>query len=1504
MKRKQVALLLTAATVVTNTVSVDAASLIPKEEVIAASEAFSEVGESNETDKNTELETDASKEDKDEEQENIRDPQEDADISGDSLQEQSKHETSANMTSDEENKEKANEEEIQTVEQNNSVGRTVAEIGTTFTIDKITYEVTSNTETLEVAAVKGSMFLTEIVIPSEVTYEDVKYQVTSIPNDGFDGNFKTERLVLPEGLRTVGKNAFRHARALKEVVLPSTLETFTYFGFPALEKIILAESNPYFELVDGVLFTEDKTVLHLYPSGSPAENYEIPEGTKILADSAFYMNQNLKSLTMPDSLTTVNNYALDHMNGLENIVFGRNVSYFGSYQLYGCEKLQTVTLRGNGMLGNYFLNDCPKLERITIDGEINGYGMYSLYDLPSLKEYVVTEENRYYSTIEGVLFNGLDLLRYPSAKIDKTYVVPESTAEISALAFNYMQNTTEVILPPNVKLASQAFNYPNRNSPIDIYFRDTEEVHLGKLVTFVALLDGSNIYLPNETVKESFLSYDQPIESEEGMTVNVAVKKIPVKKISFDVTEKELKAHQSFTLTPVIEPDYYSEEVTWGTSDSSVATVENGVVQAVGYGKCEISLTSASGVKAVCKVSVVQKDIDTLSTPIVEDQPYTGEQITPSITLKDGTYTLQEGKDYTLSYGTNIESGNGTITITGKGDYKGTKEVVFRITPKDFRSAVIQNIPDQMYTGKKITPEIVVQDGNDILKKDVDYTISYENHKNVGTATVLVKGKGNYAGSQTVTFRILEKDIADVSIAKLEEMEYTGNPLTPEVIVKDGDVTLKKDTDYTVSYKNNVHAGTAVAIVEGIGNYNGSKQVTFEIKAKDLKEIFVQEPEVQEYAGTALTPEVVVKDGEVVLQEGKDYAISYKNNVNAGTAIVVVQGKGNYTGKKEVTFHIKEKDIQKTIVSDVDDQIFDGEAFTPEVVIKDGDIVLQEGKDYSVSYKDNVNVGTATIVIEGKGNYTGRKMLTFRIGAEHIKNVTVSQVEDCDYNGKEQKPGVVVTDDAITLVEGQDYKLTYFDNTNAGIAKAIVTGIGNYVGEAEVTFTIRPKEMDPVTLSELSEETYNGTALTPEVTVTDGEVVLKKDVDYTVKYSDNVNAGTAQVIVEGKGNYKGTKRTSFIIQAKAIDEVKILDVADCVYNGKEWKPDVVVKDGSTILKQSTEYRVTYENNVNAGSGTIMITGTGNYKGEKEISFTILAKNMQEVSDIQVDDQIYTGEALTPEVVVKDGKKVLEKDTDYSVEYLNNTEVGEATAVVSGIGNYTGTKSVMFHIGKDLEDVSVGKIENQTYTGKALTPDVILKDKDIFLKKDVDYTVSYKNNINVGTATIVVSGLGDYVGSLTFNFEITAKSMEDVKISPIEAQKYTGEAVTPELEVLDGDYKLVLNKDYTVSFEDNTEVGTATAKVTGIGNYEGELTATFEIKEVVVVPPADDEDVDTDDSSKGESNTTTEEGVAKGETGEAPKTADVAHPLGYSVLLGLSGIASILGIRRRKGDSEE
>ncbi len=477
-------------------------------------------------------------------------------------------------------------------------------------------------------------------------------------------------------------------------------------------------------------------------------------------------------------------------------------------------------------------------------------------------------------------------------------------------------------------------------------------------------------------------------------------------------------------------------------------------------------------------IEIIPRKVEHLAVANIDDQQYTGSAITPAVTVRgegSDVSALTSGTDYTVSYSNNTNVGTATVTITGQGNYTGTREVNFTITARDASTLTISSIAAQTYSGSAKTPTVTVKNGNTPLTSGTDYTVSYSNNINAGTATVTITGKGNYTGTKTADFTINPKNASSLTISSIAAQTYTGSALTPTVTVKDGTTTLTRETDYTVSYSNNTNKGTATVTITGKGNYTGTKTATFTINRKNASGLTISDIAAQTYSGSALTPAVTVKDGTTTLTSGTDYTVSYSNNTNAGTATVTITGKGNYTGTKTANFTINPKNASNLTISSIAAQTYNGSAHTPDVTVKDGTTTLADGTDYTVAYSNNINAGTATVAVTGKGNYTGTKTANFTISARSASNFTISDIAEQTYNGSALTPAVTVTDGDTPLTSGTDYYVTYSNNTNVGTATVTVTGKGNYTGTKTANFTIiapDPNVYDEEAFAYITEFTY------------------------------------------------------------------------------------------------------------------------------------------------------------------------------------------------------------------------------------------------------------------------------------------------------------------------------------------------------------------------------------------------------------------------------------------------
>ena len=334
---------------------------------------------------------------------------------------------------------------------------------------------------------------------------------------------------------------------------------------------------------------------------------------------------------------------------------------------------------------------------------------------------------------------------------------------------------------------------------------------------------------------------------------------------------------------------------------------------------------------------------------------------------------------------------------------------------RDFKNTtdntvVISDVADQTYTGSLIAPNVTVTCNDVELVKDTDYTVSYSNNKNVGTATISITGIGDYTGTIKKNFNIVARGISDTTIGSIPNQTYTGNSISALPVITYNGATLTKDVDYTLSYSNNINVGTATITITGKGNFKGTTSKTFSISARAMTDTSVANVSSQTYTGNVISPLPTITYNNKTLKKDTDYTLSYSNNINAGTATITITGKGNFTGTTSKTFSISARAMSDTSVANISSQTYTGNVISPLPTITYNNKTLKKDTDYTLSYSDNINVGTATITITGKGNFTGMTSTTFIITQKSAEKLNISEIANQIYTGKEIKPNIVVTD--------------------------------------------------------------------------------------------------------------------------------------------------------------------------------------------------------------------------------------------------------------------------------------------------------------------------------------------------------------------------------------------------------------------------------------------------------------------------------------------------------------
>lgn len=687
---------------------------------------------------------------------------------------------------------------------------------------------------------------------------------------------------------------------------------------------------------------------------------------------------------------------------------------------------------------------------------------------------------------------------------------------------------------------------------------------------------------------------------------------------------------------------YNSATWSWVSSDESVATVdENGIVTGIETGTATITATFGT-LRAEKEVTVYTASI---SGPSIMLKGSTA-QFTRTSTLL-GSWTWKSS-DTRVAV---IENRNGSMIVTGVGE--GTATITATNATYDVSVSADLTVYDaKIVNSQGVSSGIgVLVDGTDTLTVQggppnttwtwrssnsnicaVDETsgvitgISTGRFTSATTNITAIATIGDYVYTVSTRVSVGTNQLSDeTTVVTFSEDSFTYDPSISEYKPKSMTVTCGDNTlssrYYSVAYENNKSVGTATVTISGKNGYVGSVVKTLTITPASIGE-FATIGDISEltYTGSAQrpTPSVSVTIVSTIgpfqfstpcaLEDGTDYALSYESNVNAGTATLTVTGKGNYTGTMSKQFTISRASISNASFASIASQTYTGAAIKPAPELAFSGKWLTSGTDYTLSYANNVSVGTATVTVKGKGNFTGETSATFSIAKASLSSASISGIESQTYTGSALTPVPTVTWNGGTLREGADYSLSYKNNVNAGTATVVIAGKGSFTGSRNIGFTIARRNISSATLSAMSSRTYNGKAQTPSPEVHLGSTALVKDADYVLSYKNNTNAGTAVVIATGKGNYSGAVAAAFRI-TKAANTMKVAALTKSVkYSNVKKRAQVV--SGAVRFTVRAQGAVTYAKASGSSSRLSIAKNSGKItvkKGTKKGTYKIKVK---------------------------------------------------------------------------------------------------------------------------------------------------------------------------------------------------------------------------------------------------------------------------------------------------------
>ena len=741
-------------------------------------------------------------------------------------------------------------------------------------------------------------------------------------------------------------------------------------------------------------------------------------------------------------------------------------------------------------------------------------------------------------------------------------------------------------------------------------------------------------------VRVSSDNYTGKLEDTEELTISPRQVKL--------TSEGGTKPYDGTALTkPAVKVSgdgFVEGEVSDIKATGSVTTVSEGKVtntitftKKTNYKDGNYTIDKDEGKLSITAKAVTDKDM-TVTAPA--DVLYSGKSQQQKPVVKDGEKVLKESQDYTLSYSKDTtNAGTVTVTVTGTGNYSGTKEVKYQITKRQVK--LTSEGGTKPYDGTALTKPAVKVSGDGFVEGEVS------DIKATGSVTTVSEGKV----TNTITF-------------------------TKKTNYKDGNYTIDKDEGKLSITAQSIDPGTDPE--KPNPDYTGAK---------------VNSPSDEVYDGKEhkWIPTVTNK-ADKKLKADTDYTVEYSTSdfTNVGTIKVTITGKGNYTGTVTRTYKITPKSV--TVTAEDKTKVF-GETdpkFTAKVVGTLGNDTVE----YTLSRETGEAVGKYEITVKGdklQGNYTVTYVAgTLTITSQSIDPGTdpekpnpdytgakVNSPSDSVYDGKEHKWIPTVTDKSKTLKLGKDYTVEYStsDFTNVGTVEVTITGKGNYTGTVKRSYKVTPKEYTVTTDS--ATKTYSGTALTAGGKV-EG-IVSGETVEFTTTGSQT-EVGTSKNTYElvwksaKKSNYKLASETigELTVKAKSIvpDDkdnpesektgITVSEPSNSKYDGKEHKEVLTVTDTKTgkELVAGTDYSVTYSSDlVNAGTVKVTVAGLGNYSGSFTKTYKITKRSVTLTS--ATVSKVYDGSALTNTSITVSGDGFVEGEgASYEVTGTQ-TEVGNS-----------------------------------------------------------------------------------------------------------------------------------------------------------------------------------------------------------------------------------------------------